>query len=388
MRRQEQLRVIRTLMDRIDRGENVDAGGIIRNPVETYTCPERAKAEWEQFFCRHPQVIGLSADLKDQSDFFTLNDFGMPILATRGKDGVFRAFANVCRHRGAIVETETRGNKSKFTCEFHAWTYSNQGDLIGLPKQDHFGKIDKSCHGLMELPAEEKYGLLWVHPQRDGVLDIDELLGGLAEELEAFNFSELVSAGGDTYETPMNWKLAIDTFGETYHFGSLHKDSLFPFFHGNVQCYDTYGNNHRMGLCQRGIDDMRSLPEEDWNIHEAVFPVYYLFPNIQLNVGGQSIVLVRVYPDRDNPHKSVSKVSFYHRPKALEDAPEVVKEVAKQFAEIIRDEDYAAAARTHLGATSGAIDHFTFGRNEPPLHHYHQTYRRMLGMDPLPLEDA
>jgi hypothetical protein len=26
-----------------------------------------------------------------------------------------------------------------------------------------------------------------------------------------------------------------------------------------------------------------------------------------------------------------------------------------------------------------------FGRNEPALHHYHNTYRAALGMEPLPL---
>ncbi len=26
-----------------------------------------------------------------------------------------------------------------------------------------------------------------------------------------------------------------------------------------------------------------------------------------------------------------------------------------------------------------------FGRNEPALHHYHNTYREALGMEPLPL---
>ncbi len=230
--------------------------------------------------------------------------------------------------------------------------------------------------------------MLWVHPKVDGELDIDELLGGLGEELEAYNFAELVHSADDTYDHAMNWKLAIDTFGETYHFSALHKDSLFPVFHGNVQAYDTYGRNHRMGLCQRGIDDLRNLPESEWNLHKAVFPVYYLFPNVQINVGGDSVTLVRVYPDADNPHNSWSKISFHHRPEALERDPETVQGIARIFGNIIRDEDYAAAARTHQGACSGAIEHFVFGRNEPPLHHYHQTYREALGLEPLPLIKA
>ena len=53
------------------------------------------------------------------------------------------------------------------------------------------------------------------------------------------------------------------------------------------------------------------------------------------------------------------------------------------FAEVIRDEDYVAAAGAHRGATSGAQEYVTFGRNEPALHHYHNTYRAALGMPQL-----
>lgn len=59
---------------------------------------------------------------------------------------------------------------------------------------------------------------------------------------------------------------------------------------------------------------------------------------------------------------------------------EGVKNRMENFAEIIRDEDYAAAATSHQGAISGALEYFTFGRNEPALHHYHNTYREALGM--------
>jgi hypothetical protein len=47
-----------------------------------------------------------------------------------------------------------------------------------------------------------------------------------------------------------------------------------------------------------------------------------------------------------------------------------------------------ASASQQRVADSGAISHATFGRNEPALHHYHNTYREVLGMDPLPLIEA
>jgi phenylpropionate dioxygenase-like ring-hydroxylating dioxygenase large terminal subunit len=386
MQREEQIRLLKILMGHLDADTNVDAGGLRENPSWVYTCPEHADKEWELFFRRHPQVIGMSADLPEPGRFITVNDFGVPILATRDQAGRFRAFANICRHRGTVVEDEPCGKKRSFSCRFHAWTYSNSGELLSIPKSSHFGEIDRAKLGLVEYPAAEKYGLLWVHPVRDEDLDVDALLGGLAPEFESWDFGSLALAGVDTFEMPLNWKLAVDTFGETYHFSTLHKNSLARTFHGNVQGYDTYGRNHRMTLCLKAIDDMRRKPESEWQITEGANPNYYLFPNIQLNVGQHgSTVLVRTYPDPKNVSRSISRISFYAPKFIIDNFADQFADSMNFFASIIRDEDYVAAASSQVGANAGVVEKFIFGRNEPALHHYHNTYREALGMEPLPL---
>ena len=124
-------------------------------------------------------MLGFSGDLPEPGSFFTSEDLGKPILCTRDKDGEFRAFLNVCRHRGAVVEHEKRGRKTVFSCPFHAWGYSAAGDLLAVPKASHFGEVDKSCFGLVGLPAVERHGLLWVCANPATSFDIDEMLGGL-----------------------------------------------------------------------------------------------------------------------------------------------------------------------------------------------------------------
>lgn len=103
---------------------------------------------------------------------------------------------------------------------------------------------------------------------------------------------------------------------------------------------------------------------------------------------------MRIYPCAEDPNQSVSQISFYIDQKLAEsDDPahqEFYRNVTDRmqgFAEVIRDEDYAAAASSHLGAASGAQDHVIFGRNEPALHHYHNTYRHALGLEPLEAVD-
>lgn len=391
MERQEQVRLIKGLMHYLDTDTNVDAGGQVRNPVSGYTSPDIASKEWESFFQDYPHVLGLSADLPKPGSFLTNNDLKKPILCTRDKDGHFHAFLNVCRHRGTVLVKEPRGEKNLFSCPFHGWGYGNNGDLVSIPKEHHFGPVDKSCNGLVKLPCAEKHGLLWVNPNPDGDIDIDSQLGDLGPELSSWQLEDFVVSFDTRYDHAMNWKLAIDTFGETYHFNTLHKDTLATDFYGNAQMYDTFERNHRMALCLRNIDTLRNVPEENWDILLAALPVYYIFPNIQLILGQGGPTLVRVYPDGNNPHQSHSQISFYMSPDMADlemdderrERYENIRERMQGFASVIQLEDYVVAASSHQGILSGAQEYLTFGRNEPALHHYHNTYREALGMPPL-----
>ncbi|MEM9042792.1 MAG: SRPBCC family protein [Actinomycetota bacterium] len=403
MRHDEQVRLIKELLARLDSGTNVDAGGLRRNPVEVYTDPDLAAREWTEFFATRPQLVGLSGDLPEPGSFLTTGDMGVPVIATRSSDGTFRAYLNSCRHRGAVLVEEERGRSRRFVCPFHAWTYDTDGALVGLPKKDHFGEVDIECLSLVELPALEWNGLLYVHPQPDGVIDPTAMFpDDLAAELAEWNNGELTYLDRDSYDVACNWKLAMDTFGETYHFAALHKDTLFHSFHANVQCYDTFGIHHRMILTRRAIDGMRHLPEAEWRITTAGLPVYWLFPNAQLMPNDRGAYLVRAFPDPENPGRHVSRITFYVRPGVtaedyLDDGGtrvraglgdeelELQRLVAAGFADVIRDEDYWMSASQQRTAESGLIEHSVFGRNEPALHHYHSTYRSLLGLDPLPL---
>lgn len=402
-----QIEIARELMRQIDQKVNVDAGVMYRNPTWAYTCPDLAAKEWEAFFQNHPQMIGLSGSLPKPGSFVTVDDFGVPVLATRDGHGRFRAFLNACRHRGVRVANEARGEAGSFVCPFHNWVYSNEGKLIGLPQPKHFGEVDRSCFGLVELPAVEQYGLLWVHPKVGGDLDPESLLGGLAPEIESWNFGDLVHVGESLIERRLNWKLANDTFGETYHFQKLHKETLGQIFHGDALSYEEFGRNHRFVFASRGIDKLRELPEAEWNLGEVANVLYFLFPNIQFNTGAGVTAIVKIYPDPDDPSRSRTRVSHYFKREMLEAAgqegahlltadntydyesasgkdvvfdPSAITEI---FDSTVEKEDYWVGEATQRTAESGTLDYLVFGRNEPALHHFHSHYRDALGMPPL-----
>lgn len=408
MQHELQVKILKELMQQLDEGRNVDAGVMYRMPTSAYVCPEQARLEQEHFFKNHPQMIGLSGDLPEPGSFFTLDDFGTPLLATRDKQGQFHAFLNACRHRSVKVAGDARGKKNVFMCPFHQWSYANTGDLINIPDQDHFGDIDKSCHGLIALPAVEKDGLLWVHPQVDGELDIDDLLGDtLACELASFNVGRQRFVGEKTIEKRLNWKLANDTFGETYHFGKLHKDTLGRLYYGNNQHYEAFGRHHRFVTASLGIDEIRKQPESEWNIASGTFVMYHLFPNIQFITSPETSTLIRIYPDFADPSRSITRISFYFSSELLDyiEAQQAAGEQSRSagnvydyegangvadlevnlevFHSTVEQEDYVMGEMQQRAAENGTLKEIVFGRNEPALHHFHNNYREALGQPPL-----
>jgi phenylpropionate dioxygenase-like ring-hydroxylating dioxygenase large terminal subunit len=400
-----QVTILKELMGQLDEGKNIDAGVQYRMPTTAYVCPELAAQEQESCFQKHPQLIGLTNDLPEPGSFFTLDDFGTPVLATRDKKGEFHAFLNACRHRSVKVASDARGKKSVFMCPFHHWSYANTGDLINIPDEEHFGAIDKSCHGLIELPAVERDGLLWVHPKADGHLDIDELLGDLAGELASFNMSEHQYAGEKVIDMNLNWKFANDTFGETYHFGKLHRNTLGQLYYGNNLHLQEFGRHHRFVTANKGIDAIRALPESQWEIAKGTFVLYHLFPNIQMVVDPHSVTLIRIYPDADKPGRSVTRIGFYYTAAALDYAaaqdaqsfsPEDVYQTdgpgerlaslegsMEVFRSTVENEDYVMGEMQQRAAENGMLKEIIFGRNEPALHHFHSNYREALGQPPL-----
>ncbi len=417
MEQELQISIIKELRRQVANRVNVDAGVMYKNPTSVYTCPKVAQKEWTTFFREHPQLIGLSCDLPKPHSYKTVDDFGVPVIATRDSEGKFRAFVNSCRHRGTRVATDARGESKRFVCPFHNWAYSSGGELVGIPQENHFGKVDKSCHGLIELPAVEHLGLLFVHPQPDGQIDIDALLGRLAPELADAGLDQCIVVNESETRMRLNWKLANDTFGETYHFQKLHRETLGKIVYGDALAYEEMGRNHRFVFATKAIELMCSMvPEESWNVRDVTFMNYYLFPNVQMTLSAPGIALALIYPDPSDPSYSLTRFINYMTPEAIEaeknagpdtklitadnifedleltaaTPPVITRSAFKEVASsIFEAEDYLMGEYAQRSAENGTLDHLIFGRNEPALHHYHNTYREALGMPPLePFENA
>lgn len=399
MHQARQVEILEDIFRQLDTGSGTQADQQKLQDTSVYHCPRYAATEMKALFQQRPQIIGLSADLPANNSYFAIDDFGVPVLATRDKDGVFHAFINACRHRGVRVNRAERGEAAGFSCPFHGWAYSNTGELKGVRRESDFGEVDKPCNSLVALPAVEHAGFLIVHPQPHGRIDIDSLLGGLAREFVNFGANDLVLQNSSTLDMQLNWKLANDTFGETYHFAILHKDTLGQLFIGDVCHYQEFGHSHRFVIAKKTIDRLRQLPKQEWRLRDHASIVYFLFPNVQFIFNDVGASLVRMYPDPNNPGRSISRISHYLHPDVLAALAEAKKpdidasnaydisarngtqlispEVANEvFESTIEKEDYAMGVQAQLAIENGYSRQLIFGRNEPALQHFHRAFEQ------------
>jgi nitrite reductase/ring-hydroxylating ferredoxin subunit len=410
MKHQKQVAVIRLMLDRLKSGGFADAGSIAVNPLSVYTDPELAKREYEELFHNTPQLIGLSCELPEAGSYITTEDFGIPILATRDKAGKFRAFLNACRHRGAQVVSEPRGKQPRFTCPYHGWSYGQDGSLLNVRSAEQFGEISKACNSLIELPSQEKYGLLYVHPNRDGVIDIDDFLGTeFAEEIASYELEKCVFKHESVYDVPINWKVANDTFCEPYHFAVLHHQTVAAIIHGDVTEYETYGRHHRMTVPSKAIETFADIPESEWCLTKAAVIAYYVFPNLNPIFQGNVLNFTFLYPDPAAPHDpsgSRTRLKMYQADHIMPGASEIsegdrlrgdnvfapdaskplvydVTGSLMSYEQAVVAEDYWVGLHVQKAATCGLIDKVKFGRNEAGLHHVHNTLRDAMGMERL-----
>jgi phenylpropionate dioxygenase-like ring-hydroxylating dioxygenase large terminal subunit len=324
-----------------------------------------------------PQLVGYSSELPRPGTYCTKTVMGRSVLLTRSADGTVRAFDNVCLHRQSRI-AEGCGAARRIACPYHSWTYDLSGELVGLPGKEGFPETSSDTARLTELPAAECSGFLWMSLQRDAALDIPAFLGPLADELDSWGIGRWSPLGEKVLDCPINWKLAVDTFAENYHFATVHKSTFATIARSNCTVFDSFGVHHRLVFPLNGILDLEDVPQEQWDPLHNMVVIYALFPNIVLSCTVANGELFRIYPG-DVPGRSIT---VHQNSTPLDVTDESMAAGAAAVFDYahstVRDEDYALVRGLQANLESGVREHLVFGRNEPGLQHRHATWAAAL----------
>ncbi len=200
----------------------------------------------------------------------------MSLVLVRGNDGVVRAFKNACRHRGRRLVREDCREKA-FVCPYHGWTYELDGALLHVPHARAFAGLDVLQHGLVQVRAEERHGLVWAALD-PGSPDVATHLDGIDEELGALSLGTHVVARRVVKEQSGNWKMLMEAFLEGYHLRTLHRTTIYPFFHDARSAAQRVGLHVRHASARRAPRGSDAAALEDRPLRARATPAYVLFP--------------------------------------------------------------------------------------------------------------
>jgi phenylpropionate dioxygenase-like ring-hydroxylating dioxygenase large terminal subunit len=370
---QEYSQVGARLLAHVENGTTDWAPGVRRVAVDDYLNRDRWEREMEAIFRNQPLMLALGIELPGPGTYKTMEVAGKPVLMVRGRDGVARAFLNVCSHRQAIVAPEPCGKASRFTCPYHGWTFNAEGKLIGLSDKAKFGEVDTDGLGLVGLPCEERAGMIFVMLTPGAAMDLDGFMAGFIDDMAWLGLE-------NWYEHSVNeisgacWKVVTDGFLEGYHFAAAHPETIATRTMSNVMTFDFFGPHQRIGFPKHQIREIRELPADE--MYKGEGPhfsfVRFIFPNVSFSVTPQAGgTWTQIIPGA-TPEETVAYQHIVF-PKAPADAEELAacQQVSDFYREVVTKEDFELGFRIQRGLESGAYEHMTFGRNEWGNQHHH-----------------
>ncbi len=353
-------------------------------PAKPYYDPAWWALEREAVFMRNWIVAGHVCELPEPGSFIRREfEFAnASLLIVRGKDGVIRAFHNVCTHRGTQLIDEAAGKRATFSCRYHMWTYGGDGALLSAPDFEAFGLEKKDC-ALKQVSVDSCAGLIFINfaaePQ-----SLRAWLNGLDTQLEQLPVAKAVAFSEYTYEINANWKLTYDNFQENYHLRFIHPRSgemafapANPFgypigfgFHGPHRTQTIWSNPEARPKPVQGLSYSRGAmtAKDDGILQNPLAREYFaLFPSFFLLGSPLQHFSHTVYPINATQSRGVIRLYWVSEDRSATER--YFREFNTATARDIHAEDRAVIEAGQRGLSSGALDHIHFQNYEALCRH-------------------
>jgi nitrite reductase/ring-hydroxylating ferredoxin subunit/uncharacterized protein YbjQ (UPF0145 family) len=346
-------------------------------PNAIFTGRERYDLEQAKIFRRFPVPVTLSA-LLEPGSVVASDGYGIPLLVSRAKDGVVRAFINACQHKGSkIVEDCEVRRQGRLTCPYHAWTYAIDGKLIGIARKEAFENIDKADRGLVELEAREWGGIIYVQLDRNTPADWSNLSPQIADDFEALGIANAHVYGRKTFDLKANWKVVLEPFLEGYHVQRLHAASIGDNFQDAPNIVDMFGPNIRQVSGRIGYVPEMLDEDAEANVHKLVTHAYTVFPNCVI-VTSQYYTSVMILKPRDVDRTIVEYFMITPEAATTPKAEEVFGRSYELILSVFGGEDFRAAEISQEGLSAGVPEETVYCGLETNIVRYYEALEGLL----------
>ena len=329
-------------------------------PARYYFGEAMLEREHEAVFARSWQLVAHREQLVEPGDHVVEMIGKVPILVVRGKDGVLRAFPNVCRHRAGPLALCNGKGANALHCKYHGWTYSLEGQLRSAPEMQGAKDFEVADIRLPPLRVHEWQGLVFVALDA-GVAPFEEVYAGIVERIAPIDLGAMRYLRRETYDIACNWKVYIDNFLEGYHLPHVHPGL------SKVLDYRAYDTE----LFPWQILQTSPLRDSGEIYGEGEAFYYQIYPNIMLNIMPGRLQTNRVLPL--GPGRCRVEFDFYY---AQDDKAQSRIARDAEFSDEVQLEDVAICEAVQHGLASGTYDAGRLcPKRESGVWHFHNLLR-------------
>jgi len=357
-------------------------------PGGRYTDPDFLALE-TRYLWRKSWLYACHVDeLPHTGSFMTWEKSGSPIVIVRAAEDQFRAYYNVCRHRGGPLVTKPSGLLQKgFSCRYHGWQYNLDGTLKSLRDRRDFGEPDMSCLSLVSVRCE-RFGC-WVFVNEDpAAQDLGDYLGPVAEHWQHIPTDRLRHFQSYGFDIECNVKVMLEAFFEVYHLGSVHAKTANRFLDHAATCISLWPNGHSLMVTPNRSPDwvdpgtigMDSLPGL------GRFPLennlsYNVYPNLVTPIAPTGFPFLTFWPTGPRTMR-VECHWFAPEGKGREHHPLWGQRI-ENFNRIL-DEDMELVPQIQRSLESPGFQGARLNYQERRIYHWHEELDRRLGQASVP----
>ena len=212
-------------------------------PAERYTSRAFHELEVEKVWMRAWQMACHEDDIPDVGDYLIYDIAHLSFLVVRSAEDTFKAFHNVCLHRGRLLKSHGGKHAREFRCSFHGWAWETSGKLKEVPCHWDFPTVTEDRYSRPEVKVGRWGGFIFINPDEHAE-PLEDFMGNLSEQFPAVPYERRYKSAHVAKVLRCNWKVAQEAFSEAYHVIATHPTILESIGDANTQ-YDVFGNYSR-----------------------------------------------------------------------------------------------------------------------------------------------
>jgi choline monooxygenase len=351
-----------------------------------YTDPAILEIEKTRIFLRTWQLVGtlnhscgevdgVKRTIADSESFFTADVAGEPVIVVRDKQGILRAFSNVCRHRAGPIALGS-GCKNVLRCQYHGWTYTLDGRLIGTPDVEGVEFFDRSTMGMVPLRVEAWEQFIFVNfdPRAE---PLAAYLGQIPEQVHGFQFQGLQFAERRDYVINCNWKVYVDNYLEGYHIPIAHPGLMREIDYANYRTdtYRYYSQQFAPIRAMKAEENAERFYEPGVGLPQAAY--FWIFPNLMVNIYPDNVSTNLIVPISHDKTLTIFEW-FFHDVADTKVQDRIQRAIA--FSDEVQQEDIGLCENVQRGLRSATYDRGRYSvKRENGVHHFHMLLGEFLG---------